>query len=161
MQDDARWCNTMQYHGIPCDTMKYHAIPGDTMRYHAMPCNSMQYHAIPCNTIQYPAPVITADGADHCPVGSMRPFLQSKVFLWLVQMQLQSVSELGVHLYGRWGNRGAGWLHLPTLRLPQLRLLPMFQQILFIHWYVSPFKCMFFFKTIDGANVSLTFYLWF
>ena len=34
----------------------------------------MQYHAIPCNAMQYHASLITADGAYHCPVGSIRPF---------------------------------------------------------------------------------------
>ena len=41
------------------------------MQYHATPCNTMQYHAIPCNTMQYHASLITADGAYHCPVGSI------------------------------------------------------------------------------------------
>ena len=31
----------------------------------------MQYHAKPCNTMQYHASLITADGAYHCPVGSI------------------------------------------------------------------------------------------
>ena len=31
----------------------------------------MQYYAIQCNTMQYHAPLITADGAYHCPVGSI------------------------------------------------------------------------------------------
>ena len=31
----------------------------------------MQNNAIPCNTIQYHAPLTTADGAYHCPVGSI------------------------------------------------------------------------------------------
>ena len=35
----------------------------------------MQYHAIPSNTMQYHACLITGDGAYHCPVGSIRPFL--------------------------------------------------------------------------------------
>ena len=61
----------MQYHAIPCNTMQYHAIPCNTMQYHAIPCNTMQYYAIPCNTMQYPASLITADGAYHCPVGSI------------------------------------------------------------------------------------------
>ena len=34
-------------------------------------CNTMQYHAIPCKTMQYHASLITADGAYHCPVGSI------------------------------------------------------------------------------------------
>ena len=36
----------------------------------------MEYHAILCNTMQYHASFITADGAYHCPVGSIRPFLK-------------------------------------------------------------------------------------
>ena len=31
----------------------------------------MQYHAIPCNTMQYHGTLLTADGAYHCPVGSI------------------------------------------------------------------------------------------
>ena len=31
----------------------------------------LQYNAIPCNTMQYHASLITADGAYHCPVGSI------------------------------------------------------------------------------------------
>merc|ERR1711978_294553 len=64
-------CNTMQYHAIPCNTMQYHAIPCTSMYYHAIQCNTMQYHAITCNTMQYHACLITADGAYHCPVGSI------------------------------------------------------------------------------------------
>ena len=45
------------------------------MQYHATPCNTMQYYAIQCNTMQYHASLITADGAYHCPVGSIKPFL--------------------------------------------------------------------------------------
>ena len=54
----------MQYHAIPCNTVQYHAIP-------CIPCKTMQYNAIPCNTMQYHASLITADGAHHCPVGSI------------------------------------------------------------------------------------------
>ena len=75
MQYHAIPCNTMQYHAIPCNTMQYHAIPCTIMQYHAIQCNTMQYYAIQCNTMQYHASVITADGAYHCPVGSIRPFL--------------------------------------------------------------------------------------
>ena len=31
----------------------------------------MQYYAIQCNTLQYHASLINADGAYHCPVGSI------------------------------------------------------------------------------------------
>ena len=64
-------CNTMQYHAIQWNTLQCHAIPCNIMQYHAIPCNTMQYHAIPCNTMQYHASLITADGAFHCPVGSI------------------------------------------------------------------------------------------
>ena len=56
-------------------TMQYNAIPCNTMQYHAIPCNTMQYHAIQCNTMQYHACFTTADGAYHCPDGSIWPFL--------------------------------------------------------------------------------------
>ena len=71
MQYHAIPCNTMQHHEIPCNTMQYHAKPCNTIQYHAIPCNTMQYHAILCNTLQYHASLITADGAYHCPVGSI------------------------------------------------------------------------------------------
>merc|ERR1712004_291106 len=71
MQYHAIPCNTMQYNAIPCNTMQYHAIPCNTMQYHAIQCNTMQYYAIQCNTMQYNASLITADGAYHCPVGSI------------------------------------------------------------------------------------------
>merc|ERR1711893_239375 len=78
-------CNTMQYQAIPCNTMhfyawnimQYHAIPCNTMQYHAIQCNTMQYHAIPCNTMQYHGTLITADGAYHCPVGSIMAIFSS------------------------------------------------------------------------------------
>ena len=71
MQYHAIPCNTMQYHAIRCNTMQYHAIPCNTMPYHAIPCNTMQYNAMPCYTMQYHSSLITADGAYHCPVGSI------------------------------------------------------------------------------------------
>ena len=61
----------MQYNAIPCNTMQYHTIPCNTMQYHAIPCNTMQYNAMPCYTLQCHASLITADGAYHCPVGSI------------------------------------------------------------------------------------------
>ena len=67
----------MQYHTIPCNIMQYHAIPCNTMQYHAIPCNTMQYYAIKCNTMQYHASSITADGAYHCPVGSIMAIFSS------------------------------------------------------------------------------------
>merc|ERR1712117_460119 len=67
----------MQYHAIPCNIMQYHAIPCNTMQYHAIPCNTMQNNAIPCNTMQYHASLINADGAYHCPVGSIMAIFSS------------------------------------------------------------------------------------
>merc|ERR1711873_80752 len=57
--------------------MQYHAIPINTMQHNAIPCNTMQYHAIPSNTMQYHASLITADGAYHCPVGSIMAIFSS------------------------------------------------------------------------------------
>merc|ERR1711952_313545 len=77
MQYHAKPCHTMQYHAISCNTMQYHTIPCNTMQYHAIPCTTMQYHAILCNTMQYHASLITADGAYHCPVGSIMAIFSS------------------------------------------------------------------------------------
>merc|ERR1711952_186895 len=77
MQYNAIPCNTMQYHAIPCNTMQKHATPCNTMQYHAIPYNTMQYNVIPCNTMQYHASLITADGAYHCPVGSIMAIFSS------------------------------------------------------------------------------------
>merc|ERR1712067_67644 len=57
VQDGARWCKIVKYHAIPC--------------------NTMQYHAIQCNTMQYHASIIIADGAYHCPVGSIMAIFSS------------------------------------------------------------------------------------
>ena len=76
----------MQNHAIPCKTMPYHAIPCNIMQYHAIPCNTMQYHAIPCipcNSLQNHTSLITADGAYHCPVGSIMPFFDYWCYIFL------------------------------------------------------------------------------
>merc|ERR1711978_335738 len=57
--------------------MQYHAIQCSTMQHNAMPCNTMPHHAIPCKTMQYHASLITADGAYHCPVGSIMAIFSS------------------------------------------------------------------------------------
>merc|ERR1711940_41890 len=67
----------MQHHAKPYHTMQYHVILRNTMQYHAIPCNTMQYHAISCNTMQYHASLKTADGAYHCPVGSIMAIFSS------------------------------------------------------------------------------------
>ena len=77
MQYHAIPCNAMQYHAMPCNTMQYHAIQLNTMQYHAILCNTMQYYVIQCKTTQYHASSITADGAYHCPVGSIWLFFSS------------------------------------------------------------------------------------
>merc|ERR1711978_791955 len=77
MQYHAIPCNTLQYHAKPCNTMQNHAIPCNTMQYHAIPCNTIQYNVIPCNIMQYHASLITADGAYHCPVGSIMAIFSS------------------------------------------------------------------------------------
>ena len=52
----------------------------------------MQYYAVQCNTLQYHASLITADGAYHCPVGSiMAIFIILALFLdfiWLSRKTL-------------------------------------------------------------------------
>ena len=68
----------MQYHAIPCNTMQFYSIQCNTMQYHVIPCNTMQYYAIQCNTMQHNPALITADGAYHCPVGSIWLFLFQK-----------------------------------------------------------------------------------
>ena len=72
-------------------SLYYHEIPCNTVQYHAITCNTMQYHALPCNTMQYHAPLITADGAYHCPVVSIRTFFHhshmSLVVLSLLKKQ--------------------------------------------------------------------------
>ena len=56
------------------------------MQYHATPCNTMQYNAIPCNTMQYHACLLTADGAYHCPVGS--------IWLFLAKVDVQDINSV-------------------------------------------------------------------
>ena len=75
VQDGARWCKIVQDNAITCNNMQYHTIPFNTMQYNAIPCNTMQYHAS----------LNTADGAYHCPVGSIRPFL-TIFWSWFVEL---------------------------------------------------------------------------
>ena len=95
----------MQYHAIPCNTMQYNAIPCNTMQYDAILCNTMQYNAMPCYTMQYHASLINADGAYHCPVGSIMAFLLSLLLKSKVKRMLSSklTSNLqkcqGVHIH--------------------------------------------------------------
>ena len=99
VQDGARWCKIVQYHAIPCKTMQYHAKSYHTMQNHAILCNAMQYHAIPCNTMQYHAiqwntmlyhaSLRTADGAYHCPVGSIMAIF----YFSHLRLPLQIVSD--------------------------------------------------------------------
>ena len=107
MQYNAIPCNSMQYHVVPCNTVQYHSIPCIIMQYHATPCNTMQYQAIQCNTMQYHTSFITADGAYHCPVGSIWPFLYlagdlmtcgTFFFLFLFVCQSQRMWPWQVHL---------------------------------------------------------------
>ena len=64
------------------------------MQYSAIPCNTMQYSAIPCNTMQYHASLITADGAYHCPVGSIRPFFYPSNFYLLLGIGNGKITEM-------------------------------------------------------------------
>ena len=76
--------------------MQYPAITCNTMQYYAIQCNTMQYHAIPCNTMQYHALLITADGAYHCPVGSIRPFFlfTRNHSNWLIQQRVNKFQPI-------------------------------------------------------------------
>ena len=53
---------TLAYYGI-----LWHTLVQDCGRW----CKMVQNNAIPCYTMQYHASLITADGAYHCPVGSI------------------------------------------------------------------------------------------
>merc|ERR1711978_52617 len=100
MQYHVIQCNSMQYHAIPFNTMQYHAIPCKTVQYNAIPCNTMQYHAIPCNTMQNLAipcnTLITADGAYHCPVGSIMAIFILR--LKLVLLHPKDILDLALEL---------------------------------------------------------------
>ena len=71
VQDGARWCKMVQDGAGWCKRVQDGARWCKIMQYHEMPCNTMQYYATSCNTMQYHASLITADGAYHCPVGSI------------------------------------------------------------------------------------------
>ena len=95
MQYHAIQCETMQDHSRPCNTMQNHVVLCNTMQHHATLFNTMQYNAIPCNAMQYHAILITADGAYHCLVGSIRPFLTSS--LWgSMHYGLKKTTGLGI-----------------------------------------------------------------
>ena len=79
----------MQHHAIPCNTMQYHAIQCNTMQYHAIAGNTMQYYTIQCNTIQYHASLITADGAYHCPVGSIMAIFDLSQLVKMKMMKMK------------------------------------------------------------------------
>ena len=51
----------------------------------------MQYPAIPCNNMQYHASLITADGAYHCPVGSIMA-----IFLYLYYMPKSTTNQKSI-----------------------------------------------------------------
>ena len=92
--------------------MQYHAILCNTTQYHAIPCNTIQYYAILCKTMQYHASLITADGAYHCPVGSImaifmilllfgnfKGIFQSIFWIFLISQQLQYALQALMFIY--------------------------------------------------------------
>ena len=128
--------------------MQYHAIPCTTMHYHAIPCNIMQYNAIPCNIMQYHASLITADGAYHCPVGSIwlflsfisPAFLKCRIYLCFRSFLSEKKSSTftfnkEVNLQHEWST---GWpsetdeTNICQVKLQIERTLPV--------WYVSNMK---------------------
>ena len=83
--------------------MQYHAKPCNNMQNHAIPSNTMQYYAIQYNTMQNHASLVTADGAYHCPVGSIMAIFNLLCgsffvlcFVFLVTNSDDQVKELGV-----------------------------------------------------------------
>ena len=68
----------------------------------------MQYHAIPCNTMQYHWTLITADGAYHCPVGSImaiffrQPQLELKFVATVVTSGYVKCLKTRVFLHNMW-----------------------------------------------------------
>ena len=61
----------------------------------------MQYHAIPCNTMQYHGTLLTADGAYHCPVGSIMAIFY--VIMFYLQLYLCYLI-FAVHVQCRWAS---------------------------------------------------------
>ena len=132
VQYHAMPCNTMQYHAIPYNTMQYHALSCNTLQYHAIPCNTMQYHAIPSNTMQYHACLITADGAYHCPVGSIMAIFLAVWFQLLIWIFLCSCDTMqpwscavifAADKVALWWNGGAIQAHCSVLGCNHIHLL--------------------------------------
>ena len=112
VQYHALSCNTMQYHALSCNTMQYHAIPCilfNTMQYHAILYKTMQYYAIQCTTMQYHASLITADGAYHCPVGSV-------MAIFFADMRyLRHSARLLLEPTAKWNTCTGKWLFKPGI----------------------------------------------
>ena len=142
----------MQYHAIPSNNKQHHSIPCNTVQYCAIPCNNMQYHAIPCITMQYHAPLITADGAYHCPVVSIRTFFHhshmSLVVLSLLKKQknFQSILLLFFFFF-----IFSSSLQLPGIILSSVRLLD-FKTALTMF---SPIACLATLTTVARLKVDL------
>merc|ERR1712038_742119 len=77
VQDGARWCKMVHDGARWCKMVQDGARLCKMVQDSAIPCNTMQYHAIPCNTMQFHISFITADGAYHCPVGSIMAIFSS------------------------------------------------------------------------------------
>ena len=73
---------TNDYQWLLMTTNDYQWLPMTTNDYPAMTTNDYQW--LPCNTMLYHASLIISDGAYHCPVGSILPFLLSFILRWFV-----------------------------------------------------------------------------
>merc|ERR1712092_35943 len=71
--------HTLAYSGILWHTLAYSCILWHTLAYSGTPWHILAYSGILWHTLAYSgiisASSITADGAYHCPVGSIWPFL--------------------------------------------------------------------------------------
>ena len=87
-------------------------------------------------------------------------------WMWLRERKLPRQEDSEGEVTSLWRNRRAGWLHLPTLRLPQLHLLPG-THFFIRYWAYSSLICFTlqvygcFFANIDGASVAVTFFIGF
>ena len=108
------------------------------MQYHAIPLNSMQYNPISCNTMQYHASLITADGAYHCPVGSIMA-----IFIIIPNIQLSRHQETKIQaLFKTTPQQLINLIHLLPFwnQFNQTELMfspliaPSFPQVLYTLW---------------------------
>merc|ERR1712155_499300 len=75
-------CHTLAYSGILWHTLAYSGILWNTVAYSFIHWHTLAYSCTLWHALAYSgiisASLITADGAYHCPVGSIWPFLLTK-----------------------------------------------------------------------------------